>query len=399
MIRPMILIPALAALCAVPSGTTAQTAPPVTQGAEVVVTGVSLKDSAAALKACIARKCPPDEDIRATLAHAENEFVAGDYHAARAALQSSIGRNKRHAKQFPVQVSDLLRANSRVAAHLGESESFMANSADVVAALKAGLDDNDPRVLAAQIEVGDGYARTRQIEAAVEQYNGVARHAHALNLPVVEGYARLRTAILYAALSDRDPGTYRGEANRAINVLVNGTDPRLKTFALAAKLLRAQMAAKSGDPAAIDRLVDEYRSAGSGIQTVLLYAPKIKLPEQSDRSGSGGENINQLAMENFENQWVDISFWVTPAGKVSDAQVLRQSPQLAGRWVQPIVASIADRRYAPLKMDPQDPGVLRVERYSFTSHWTERLGTRIRQREAIPQIEMVDLSRDPEGTK
>ena len=49
--------------------------------------------------------------------------------------------------------------------------------------------------------------------------------------------------------------------------------------------------------------------------------------------------------------------------------------------------------------DPSDPGILRIERYTLTSRWEEQLGTRIRQRSAAPQIEMLDLSNDPLPTK
>jgi hypothetical protein len=42
---------------------------------EIVVTGKSLKDTEADLKNCIARACLPDEEIRAALAHAENQFI------------------------------------------------------------------------------------------------------------------------------------------------------------------------------------------------------------------------------------------------------------------------------------------------------------------------------------
>ncbi|MGK6356361.1 hypothetical protein ACMGDH_14190 [Sphingomonas sp. DT-207] len=39
----------------------------------IVVTGVSLADSEECLEACLARRCPPREDIEALLAHAENQ--------------------------------------------------------------------------------------------------------------------------------------------------------------------------------------------------------------------------------------------------------------------------------------------------------------------------------------
>jgi hypothetical protein len=70
---PMILLSlALAA-------TTAAAPPPAARQDQqtIIVTGRSLTDTERALRDCLARKCPPNEDIDASLAHAENLFVAG----------------------------------------------------------------------------------------------------------------------------------------------------------------------------------------------------------------------------------------------------------------------------------------------------------------------------------
>src|SRR4051794_22444833 len=81
----------------------------------IVVTG--RRDSEAALKACLERHCPPKEDIDATLAYAEQLFEAGDYAGARTVLKRSLGRNAGEARRYPVEVSDLYRANGLVANH------------------------------------------------------------------------------------------------------------------------------------------------------------------------------------------------------------------------------------------------------------------------------------------
>ena len=57
---------------------------------EIVVTARSLKDTEADLKACLARKCPPDQDIKATLAHAEN--VSTDCYSLVGRCQLAGGR-------------------------------------------------------------------------------------------------------------------------------------------------------------------------------------------------------------------------------------------------------------------------------------------------------------------
>lgn len=372
----------------------AQSTPPAAaaQG-DVVVTGVRLKDSEAALKTCVARGCPPDEDIRATLAHAENQFVAGDYGAANRTLAASIRRNGDAAKRYPVPVSDLYRAHSRVAINLGEANAFRFSTLSSLDALKAGLSSDDRRVLAQRIEVADMFARLGLAEQALDGYRGVAKDADKAHNMLMVGYARLRLATLYSVLADVDEqGGYAARSADAIRWLLDNRAPELAAFRGAAELLSARRSARAGDAAAIDRLVARY--ARSTTRPVLLYAPPLQT-ETSGRAKEGGSTTSMMAVGSFENQWVDVSFWVTPQGKVSDAAILRESSTLDRSWVKPIVAGIAQRRYAPLKMDAAEPGLLRVERYTQTAHWMDATGTRIRQREAIPRIEMVDLTADP----
>jgi hypothetical protein len=373
-------------------------AAPASPPRDVVVTGVRLKDTEAALKACIARKCPPNEDIDATMAHAENEFVAGDYHGARQTLLSSVGRNRRYAKQYPIDVSDLMRANSRVAAHLGEGDDYLFSANEVVRILKSGLAPDDYRVLGARVELADAYAKSRDVDLALNTYRDVASRAHKLGLPGVEGYARLREVGLLGALSEANVSGYGDMLRRAIDSLVADRNPQLAAYAFGARLIRARIDARHGNASAIDQMIAEYRrTAPASTRTILLYSPPIvQNPASAARQAASGETLNQMAMDDFDNQWVDISFWVAPDGHVTDAGVLRQSSKLNDYWVKPIVTSVSGRRYAPLAMDPSQPGVLRVERYTFTSRWTNNVtGSHMRQREPTPQVEMVDLTVDP----
>lgn len=396
MIRPLFVMLALGAapaLAHTQQGPATPTSAAPTR--DVVVTGVRLKDTEAALRACIARKCPPKEDIDATIAHAENEFVAGDYHGARQTLQSSIGRNRRYGKQYPIDVSDLMRANSRVAVHLGEGDDYLFSANEVVRILKAGLPPDDYRVLGARTELADAYAKSRRIDLALDTYKDVAARARKLGLTGVEGYARLREAALLWALNEADVPGYADEMRHAIDSLIAETDPKLAPFAFGARLIKVRIAAKHGDSAAIDRLMADYRrTAPASTRTILLYSPPIEQnPASAARQAASGETLNQMAMDDFDNQWVDISFWVAPDGHVTDAGVLRQSGKLNDYWVKPILRSINGRRYAPLAMDPNQPGALRVERYTFTSRWANNVtGTHMRTREPMPQVEMVDLT-------
>lgn len=362
-------------------------------GPDIVVTGVSLKEAQATLARCLEQHCAPDKDIAATLAVAETQFVAGNYRDARSTMLKSIGRNHRYASTYPVPVSDLLRANSRIAAHLGEEEAYRIGAIDVVSALKAGLPETDWRVLGARVEVGDAFLKTGRLDGAVEIYQKVARQAHDLHLGRVEGYALLRIAGAYASASNARNDAYYVEALKACDTVIAATEPGATPFGGAAALLKAKLAAKHGDIGAIDRLIDTYRSLSAKSATpVLLYAPKIEQPPLSGREFNSGETLNKIALGNFDDQWVDIGFQVGTDGKVTDVEVLRKSDKLEDYWVKPILTAISGRRYAPLATEGL--GVPRVERYSYTAAWTTATGSRMRVRSPIPKIEMVDLSRD-----
>jgi hypothetical protein len=363
----------------------------------IVVTGRSLSDTEKALRDCLARNCPPDEDVAATIAHAENQFVSGDYKSSRQTLLAGAGRNRRHARQYPVPVSDLLRANSRVAAHLGEGEAYRVGAIDVLGALKAGLSKDDPRVLVARVELADSLMKFGRIDTAEMRYREVAREAKKLNLPVVEAFARLRIASMYIQLAEEDASSYRRRAIAALDDVIASPVPEHRPFARAARVLKARFAAKSGDMSAVDEVLADLKSTPTA-KPVLLYAVPIKMPDVSTRSEGQGSVTRLMSTDNVDDQWVDVSFWVAPDGRTTDVDVLRSSPSYSGSWTKPILESVKARRYAPLKMDRSDPGILRVERYTFTARWTTVTGSRMRVREAEPRIEMLDLSTDETST-
>ncbi len=385
-------------IASAPAAATAQDKPaaPATTDQPIVITGVREADLQKDLKACLDRKCPPDQDIAATLKVAESQFVDGRYVDARSTLLKSVGRNKRYARDYPEPVSDLLRANYRIAAHLGDGDAFRIGAFDTLSALKAGLPDSDYRVLGGQIEVGDMFARFNRIDEAIGQYEKVDREAARLGLYNVQGMARLRIVALYSQLARALPFEYGADARRSADWLINNPDPRLKPFGQASRVLMARLDAKAGKPGAVDALIADFRSMGAGNTPVLLFAPPIKLDDFNDNQQNSGENLNKLSRTNYDGEWVDIGFWVTPDGRVTDADVLRGGKGGASAyWARPILAAIGARRYAPLRMDPSQPGVLRVERYTLTSRLTTQTGSRMMVREPSPQIEMLDLSVDP----
>ena len=93
-----------------PAPALAQQAAP---GQNITVTGVRIQDYRDRLAACLARNCPVNEDVDATLALAEALFLNGEYREARERRRASLGRNRdARPRSFPEPVSDLYRVDA-----------------------------------------------------------------------------------------------------------------------------------------------------------------------------------------------------------------------------------------------------------------------------------------------
>jgi hypothetical protein len=358
----------------------------------IVVTAKSLKQTEADLAACIARNCPPDEDVRATLAHAENQFVSGEYKGSRTTLLRSVSRNRKFGGQYPVPVSDLLRGNARIAAHLGEARDFQSSTIASRDILKKGVGPNDPRALVGDIEVADMRAKLGFPDEAERMYKSIGVRAGALNLPWIVSATEIRQAML--KLASELPSDQKEGRDRLVK-FSQGTDPTQRGSRLAAKVLLARLDRKAGKEDATNALLAEYAAIGGTQTPTLISADAIKQPEAPRGAESEGRTeLTQLATKNFDGQWFDVGFWITPDGRTSEIEVIRKSGK-DNLFVQPVIDSIKTRIYAPLKRDPGDPGVYAVERYTMTSQWVDdNLGSRIRVRSPVPRIERMDLTAD-----
>lgn len=380
----------------------AQTAPAnVADG--VVITARPLADTEQALKDCIARNCPPDEDIAATLAHADNQFLAGDYDDARATLRRSIGRNKRAAKNYPIPTSELYRGAATVDLHMGERDSYLRNTVEIRDSLKAGLSDTDPRVLVAQLGVGDMRLRLGYPDEAERYYDDVAEEADRLGQPLVADIARIRKGWMFASLADGstgNPTSYRQRARAlAEEVLVRAADrdPRVR---LAALTLLHRIDEKEGRADHLDALLAAARSQTSadGERPRLVLADPLVDDgafASAVRASRGGSVTNRLSTVGA-GDWVDIGFWVRSNGRVEDISVLRKSGQ--ADWLKPVLKQLQSRVYTRTDADPGDSGYFMVERYTLTADYADlssTTGTRVRQRSPLPRIEKLDLTTEP----
>lgn len=365
--------------------------------ADIVVTGRSLKDTAAQLAACLERHCPPDQDMAATIAHAENQFVAGDYSGAQRTLHASLGRNRKHGKTYPLELSNLLRANGRVAEHMGEAKDFQLSVLDMRDTLKNGYGENDFRTLVAQVEVGDSRAKLGYPEEAERIYQGVEDRALTAHQFRVASFARLRRALLARGRFDDEPSSAnRKRLDALLDVLIEQPLPQSEDFILAAQVLRAREDRRSGSGASTDALVRSFAAKGGVSRPVLLYSEPISRIDP--RSAMPGEKDQREAWTRWSTdrrgQWIDVGFWIGADGHVSDAEVLRSSGPI--EWTKPVLANVGKRVYAPLRQDGDTaPGFYMVERYTLTARVSEgETGTHLRTREATPRIEMLSLTAD-----
>ena len=352
-------------------------------GQTIIVTGTSLAQSERNLRECIARNCPPEEDIAATLAHVENQFIAGDYAAARRTNKASLERNDRYAVRLPVEVSHLYRAGSRIAAHLGEGQDYEQSTWGIKRALKEGLPKTDPQLVGADLEIANMQASLGRTVVARDTYEKAAKDAEKIDRPDLAAMARLRIAWLSQLEGDR------GLTRRKLRAIANDRRPETNVARLSALILLARMDRQDGKPNSSAAVIEELRGARLP-KPVLVYSPPVKTSGRLIDEGEEGSVTRLMAMQNFDDTWVDVGFWVTPEGRVNEAEILRSSGP-AG-WAKPLMDSIAGRIYSPAAANRD--GTYRVERYTFTSLWADRTGSRIRARSPNARIEYLDLTTD-----
>lgn len=378
---PMMILLASVAAAAQPAPDTVP--PPLPP--PIVVTGRRPRDNERALAACLERRCPTDEDVDASLARAEELFIAGDYDEAQAITKAALKRNRDRAALHPIPVSDLQRANARIAAHRGSKFDFRNSTYGIRNALESGLPGDDPRLVGADLEIAAMLMSIGSADGARGAYAKASERALTIGRSDLSAMARLRSAwIDHAAGNRRD-------ARRRIGEIANATDPKQRIPSLAARILLARIDRANGKLESSDALIREL-AAFRAVKPVLIYAPPIDPAEAAAVRGSRKQE--RLADEDTGDQWLDIGFWIRSDGRTEEAEILRRSGRTS--WAEPVLASIFARRYAATS-GIGDLGGFRVERYTLTNFATFRSGSRIK----IPgpaRIEMLDLTLDGTAT-
>lgn len=345
---------------------------------EIVVTARPLSQTEADLAKCLAAACPPGADIDASLAHAENQFVAGDYNGARATLRKSIDRNRQYASRFPVAVSNLYRANANILEHMGELVRFRHSMVAMRDTLKDYLPANDPRALAAELEMGDFLFKTGAPEKAAEKYLAVVSEALAANAPRIAALGRLRylSFLLRLAEANKHDALIVKKARTEIESFIARPTPGAERYALVARVLRARLDRLAGDQQSTDALIAEIIAQGGSERPVLLYAPPMNVDE---------------AKPFRPDKWIDVGFWVDERGRVEAPEILRSGGK--PDWADVVLEAVGKRIYAPAAAkDGETHRSFMVERYTLTAYWTWDTGSRARVRSRSPRIERLDLT-------
>lgn len=347
----------------------------------IVVTGTPLSETKAGLEACITRHCPPKEEIDAALAHAENQVIQGDYAGARRTLSKARHRNNRFAKELPIDVADLNRAYGRIANLNGQPDMGRLSQIVALSSLKQGVGSLDNRVLMQRIMVGDEFARVGRYRAAEDVYRRVEKEARRTSQYEVVGTAMFRDAALYATIASVLP-EFDATAEDKIRRIERSKEEQLRPFRDATKILRANLAALNGDDERLSQVIaDMPRRAAA--DPLLVYAPLINSTRIAARSG-GSETP----------EWADLRFEIDRDGKVRQVEVLRDSGNVAGNWVDLAREAISGRRYAPLDLPPNEVAE-RVERYSYVNDVFFKSGSRLARRSGGGRLTSLDITADP----
>ena len=371
----------IAVLVATPAPAFARSAQPQArtgEGQEVTVTGRRIRDYRARLAACIARGCPPNEDVDATLALAEVEFESGAYEDARRTILESLGRNRRHARGYPEPVADLYRSRARVSRHLGRGDEALRSTLDVLRTLDNGIPTEDYRHFTARLEVAEAYTRAGRLEAARDELAQLSRLAAAANRPDVATLAELRGTWISYLLAPYGPARAR--------LLEMTRDPANRLRAVGAQILLARIYRDQGDPRRADQLIAELARRDTG-RRALVYSPPYVLAARETIEEGGTVNVNTRIPDTFDRTWIDVGFWVMPDGSVDGVELIRQRGNID--WAEPLLRSIRGRRYT---VATDNAPTFRLERYTYTADLERVSGTRIMQRGQRARVEYYDLS-------
>lgn len=358
-------------------------------GQTVTVVGQSVQLFRDRLAACLARHCPVNEDVDATLALAEGLFLNGDYREARSVVRASLGRNGDQASAFPEPVSDLYRVQARLARHIGLDREARLASFDILNALQAGLPREDYRHFTARFEIAEMQMLSGSFNGAQRALHQLIDAARAAGREDVVVMAELRE-LSYELMAIPGGGDARWRLQQWANL--DGDADHLR--ATGARLALARLYRNEGDIARSDALLAQIaRTSTAGARRRLLFSPRVQLAQQARMEGDDEDmsalSTNLQIPDDMENGWIDVGFWVGADGRVADVEILRRGADAS--WSRPLLAGIRGRRYSDA---PE--ATYKIERYTYTSSFVQTTGSRLYVRSPRARIEYLDLTTSAE---
>ncbi len=349
------------------------TAPPPAAAEEIVVVGHRATD---ALAACLARNCPPAEDVEASLQASVEQFTAGRYDVAQRTLQRSIRRNRRHAAQLPGPVSSLYATLATVAEHDGYRRRWQFAARDNVGVLRRYVGASDPGTLVEEMGLANTMIGTDDVVTGSRILKRVESRALAAGHKDIAASAAFRQAWL--AMSE---GNDRRAATLADHALaIAGT--RKSEIAMLRDVLNSRIALRRGDAGAIDALAARIRQAETQ-RPILLFSEPIEVMD------SGGRII-PTGLTGSSVRFADVGYWIRPDGRTAGAEILNASAM--GRWEKLVLEQVGTRRYASLAVPSGHPGIYRVDRFTVRATFDFHTGARYAQRMGPPSVHIVDLT-------
>ncbi len=363
----------------------------------IVVIAPDLKGSLEALQNCIDNGCLPDEDIDATLAHAENLFIEGDYQDARSTIEASIKRNKKFAPEYTAEVADLYRSNSRVLEHLGLIDKSNFNIVRLNNIVKKHS-DNERTQLIAELELAGSRFRSGSFKTAIRRYRFLEKEALKKGYKDLAAIARLREIGIRIVLakSRESAGLTKNVRNDIMDFITEINDPNNR-YSQSAEILLARL---NDNPDNDSNKPPHNFIAATRNKPILLSSDPVRLTDLGKERPSRDfttsiitpqNKVRTSVSENFLDRWADFGFFVSAEGRVEDAEILRLSG--SDNWVPAILKSIQSRIYAP-RVDKNNMPVEQyiIERFTYTAQPEILSISRIRARSGTPIIRTLDLT-------
>lgn len=353
----------------------AQTAPAKSDPRdEIVVVGRRAEQD---LAACLARHCPPAEEIEMSLQASVEQFAGGRYDGARHTLQSAIRRNRQYAGELPGPVSSLHATLATVAEHTGDTSLWRWSAWNNVKVLRQYLGEAKSATLVQELAFGDTMVGLEMPGEAAATYRTVQRKATESGHPSLAAGAAFRRAWL-ALFLERN-----SEAEHLADEAVAIAGPTNQSMVLLRDILRSRIAMRHGDEGAVDALAERLRQSATETPT-LIFAPPI---ENINRPGF---EIERNPAQNPDIGFADVGYWIRPDGRTSGVEVLRDAG--LGQWRPGILRQIRERRYVPFEAEPGSPGNYRIDRFTVRADFGIGTGSRIKQRIGKLTIHVIDLT-------